>query len=86
MGALQTFHWGALYPTMMDLLAPFCGSAKCSRHNFVFLEGVAAALMADAAWNEGWYTQKPARGLRAQRPASMPAGVFPRPSIARSST
>ncbi|MHC6152537.1 alpha/beta fold hydrolase [Bradyrhizobium elkanii] len=65
MGALQTFHWGALYPDMMDLLAPFCGSAKCSRHNFVFLEGVKAALTADAAWKEGWYTDKPARGLRA---------------------
>jgi homoserine O-acetyltransferase len=65
MGALQTFHWGALYPDMMDLIAPFCGSAKCSRHNFVFLEGVKAALTADAAWKEGWYTDKPARGLRA---------------------
>jgi homoserine O-acetyltransferase/O-succinyltransferase len=65
MGALQTFHWGALYPDMMDLLAPFCGSAKCSRHNFVFLEGVKAALTADTAWKEGWYTEKPARGLRA---------------------
>lgn len=49
MGALQTFHWGAMYPDMMDLLAPFCGSAKCSRHNFVFLEGVKAALTTDAA-------------------------------------
>jgi homoserine O-acetyltransferase len=65
MGALQTFHWGALYPDMMDLIAPFCGSAKCSRHNFVFLEGVKAALTADAVWKEGWYTEKPARGLRA---------------------
>ncbi|MCJ8144502.1 alpha/beta fold hydrolase [Ancylobacter sp. A5.8] len=65
MGALQTFQWGAQYPDMMDLIAPFCGSAKCSRHNFVFLEGVKAALTADAAWNEGWYTAKPARGLRA---------------------
>jgi homoserine O-acetyltransferase/O-succinyltransferase len=61
MGALQTFHWGALYPDMMDLIAPFCGSAKCSRHNFVFLEGVKAALTADAVWKEGWYTEKPAR-------------------------
>lgn len=65
MGALQTFQWGAQYPDMMDLIAPFCGSAKCSRHNFVFLEGVKAALTADGAWNEGWYTSKPARGLRA---------------------
>jgi homoserine O-acetyltransferase len=65
MGALQTFHWGALYPDMVERIAPFCGSAKCSRHNFVFLEGVKAALTADAAWNEGWYREKPARGLRA---------------------
>ncbi|TWT11672.1 alpha/beta fold hydrolase [Reyranella sp. CPCC 100927] len=65
MGALQTFHWGALYPDMMDLLAPFCGSAKCSRHNFVFLEGVKAALTADAHFLDGWYNEKPAKGLRA---------------------
>ena len=65
MGALQTFQWGALYPDMMDLLAPFCGSAKCARHNFVFLEGVKAALTADAAFKDGWYVEKPAKGLRA---------------------
>jgi homoserine O-acetyltransferase/O-succinyltransferase len=65
MGALQTFHWGALYPDMVERIAPFCGSAKCSRHNFVFLEGVKAALTADAAYNGGWYKEQPARGLRA---------------------
>ncbi len=65
MGALQTFHWGCMYPDMMDLLVPFCGSARCSRHNFVFLEGVKAALTADAAFAEGWYKEKPERGLRA---------------------
>lgn len=65
MGGLQTFHWGALYPDMMDLLAPFCGSAKCSRHNFVFLEGVKAALTADDAFRDGWYVDKPQKGLRA---------------------
>jgi homoserine O-acetyltransferase len=65
MGALQTFHWGAIFPDMMDLLLPFCGSAKCSRHNVVFLEGVKAALTADAAFKEGWYETKPERGLRA---------------------
>lgn len=65
MGALQTFHWGAMYPDMMDLLAPFCGSAKCSRHNFVFLEGVKAALTADVTFKEGFYDEKPAKGLRA---------------------
>jgi len=65
MGALQTFHWGALYPDMVERIAPFCGSAKCSRHNFVFLEGVKAALTADAAFAGGWYNEKPNIGLRA---------------------
>ncbi|MDS1136265.1 alpha/beta fold hydrolase [Nitratireductor indicus] len=65
MGALQTFHWGAMFPDMVERIAPFCGSAKCSRHNFVFLEGVKAALTADATFKEGWYEKKPERGLRA---------------------
>jgi homoserine O-acetyltransferase len=65
MGALQTFHWGALYPDMVERILPFCGSAKCSRHNFVFLEGVKAALTADAAWSDGWYERPPMKGLRA---------------------
>lgn len=65
MGALQTFHWGCLFPDMVERILPFCGSAKCSRHNFVFLEGVKAALTADAAWDNGWYKVKPEKGLRA---------------------
>lgn len=53
MGALQTYHWAAMFPDMVERIAPFCGSARCSRHNFVFLEGVKAALTADAAFNNG---------------------------------
>jgi homoserine O-acetyltransferase len=65
MGALQTFHWGALFPEKVERILPFCGSAKCSRHNFVFLEGVKAALTADGVFADGWYKEKPQRGLRA---------------------
>jgi homoserine O-acetyltransferase len=65
MGGLQTFHWGALFPDMVERILPFCGSAKCSRHNFVFLEGVKAALTADDAWQNGWYDKSPTKGLRA---------------------
>ena len=65
MGALQTFHWGCLYPDMVERIVPTCGSAKCSRHNFVFLEGVKAALTADDAWQGGWYDAPPSKGLRA---------------------
>ena len=65
MGAQQTFQWGALYPDMVERIAPFCGSARTSRHNFVFLEGVKAALTADDAWQGGWYEKPPVKGLRA---------------------
>ena len=54
-GVAQTFQWGCLYPDMVENIVPSCGSAKCSRHNFVFLEGGKAALTADSAWKNGWY-------------------------------
>jgi homoserine O-acetyltransferase/O-succinyltransferase len=65
MGALQAYHWAAMYPKMVKRLLPSCGSAKCSPHNFVFLEGVKAALTSDAAWREGFYDEPPTRGIRA---------------------
>ncbi len=65
MGAQQTNQWGCLYPEMVERIAPFCGSARTAPHNIVFLEGVKAALTSDAAWNGGWYTTPPTRGLRA---------------------
>jgi len=34
---------------MVAAIAPICGSARTSLHNFVFLEGAKAALTADAA-------------------------------------
>jgi len=65
MGAQQTFQWGASYPGMVERILPFCGSARTSPHNFVFLEGVKAALTADAAFEGGWYDEPPITGLRA---------------------
>lgn len=46
MGAGQTFQWATQYPDFMDLIVPFCGSAKTSLHNQVMLEGVKSALYA----------------------------------------
>jgi homoserine O-acetyltransferase/O-succinyltransferase len=65
MGAGQTYQWAVSYPEMVPRILPFCGSARTSRHNFVFLEGVKAALTADAAFQEGWYDHPPTKGLRA---------------------
>ncbi|KAI1865396.1 uncharacterized protein JN550_008444 [Neoarthrinium moseri] len=46
MGAGQTYQWAAQFPDFMDLAVPFCGSAKTSIHNQVFLEGVKVAILA----------------------------------------
>ena len=46
MGAGQTYQWATQFPDFMDLAVPFCGSAKTSLHNQVFLEGVKSTLHA----------------------------------------
>lgn len=53
MGAGQTFQWATQYPDFMDLIVPFCGSAKTSLHNQVMLEGVKSALYAAKGTSSG---------------------------------
>jgi homoserine O-acetyltransferase len=50
---------------MVDAILPFCGSARCSPHNYAFIDGLRATLQADAAWNDGNYIAPPEKGLRA---------------------
>lgn len=45
MGAAQSFQWASQYPAFMDLIVPFCGAAKTSLHNQVFLEGIKSTLL-----------------------------------------
>ena len=65
MAGCQAYQWAAQYPDFVDAILPFCASAKTSPHNFVFLEGVRAALCADQNWNKGEYTSPPIDGLKA---------------------
>lgn len=65
MAGCQSYQWAAQFPDRVDAILPFCASAKTSPHNVVFLEGVKAALLADAAWAGGDYRSPPERGLRA---------------------
>ena len=65
MAGCQSYEWGAQYPDMVEAILPFCASARTSPHNKVFLEGVKAALMADAAFACGDYSSPPEAGLRA---------------------
>ncbi len=65
MGAQQSFQWGVMFPDMVRRIAPFCGSARTSRHNWLFLEGCKSALLADAEFAGGDYTKPPTTGIRA---------------------
>jgi len=65
MAGCQSFQWGAQYPDFVDAILPFCASAKTAEHNIVFLEGVKAALQADAVYDDGNYSEPPVKGLKA---------------------
>ena len=40
-------------------------AARCSRHNFVFIEGLKAPLLLDPEFKDGFYDAPPTRGMRA---------------------
>jgi homoserine O-acetyltransferase len=65
MGAMQAYHWAALFPDAVERIAVVCGSARCAPHNRVFIEGAAHALMADPAYQGGVFSAAPLRGFRA---------------------
>ncbi len=65
MGAMQAYHWAAMFPDAVERIAVVCGSARCAPHNRVFIEGAMNALMADPAFQDGVFTSRPVRGFRA---------------------
>jgi homoserine O-acetyltransferase/O-succinyltransferase len=65
LAAMQAYEWAAQYPSMVEAILPYCGAARCSPHNYAFLDGPKAALQADADWNGGDYAKPPEKGLRA---------------------
>ncbi|MFF7709641.1 alpha/beta fold hydrolase [Pseudomonas sp. NPDC007930] len=65
MGAMQAYHWAALFPSAVARVAVLCGAARCAPHNSVFIQGVEAALKADPHWQDGAFNATPVRGLRA---------------------
>ena len=46
MGALQAYHWAALFPDAVERVVVNCGVARTSVHNQVFLHGLMATLEA----------------------------------------
>jgi homoserine O-acetyltransferase len=46
MGALQAYHWAALFPDSVERIVVNCGVARTAVHNQVFLRGLMATLEA----------------------------------------
>jgi homoserine O-acetyltransferase len=59
MGACQVYHWAAMYPEMVEAIAPIAGSARTCMFNRVFLAGIRRAITSDPDWNDGFYSDKP---------------------------
>ena len=65
MGAQQAFQWAVSHPDFMKQTAGICGSAIEHPHGIVRLEGFKSAIMADAAYMDGLYSEPPTIGLEA---------------------
>ncbi len=65
MGAMQAYHWAALFPEPVERIAVVCGSARCAAAQPGLHRRGAPALTADAAYRDGVFAERPVRGLRA---------------------
>lgn len=65
MGACQTFQWAAQYPDIVRTACPIAGSARTGNFNKVFLEALRRTLELDPAFEDGFYTRQPVRGMKA---------------------
>ena len=65
MGGQQANHWAAIFADRVERMICWCGSAATAPHNWVFLEGVKAGLLADPAFADGRYQDNPTNGIRA---------------------
>ncbi len=66
MGAMQAYHWGALFPDTVERIVVNCGVSRTSVHNRVFLAGLMAILeAAPEHLGGGRFEAEPRAALRA---------------------
>ena len=65
MGGKVAMLLACRHPERVERLLAVCGSARTAPHNWVFLEGVKAALLADPSFAGGQYRTPPRAGLAA---------------------
>lgn len=66
MGAMQAYHWAALFPSRVERAFVVCGSARTAPHNKVFLSGLLRTLEAAPEYlGGGQFSAVPHASLRA---------------------
>ncbi|MBC7678719.1 MAG: alpha/beta fold hydrolase [Pseudorhodobacter sp.] len=66
MGAIQSYHWAALYPELVERAIIVCGSARTAVHNRVFLSGLLRLLeAAPEHLGGGRFSAEPVASLKA---------------------
>lgn len=66
MGAIQAYHWAALYPDAVERAIIVCGSARTADHNKVFLSGLLRTLeAAPEHLGGGRFAAEPTASLKA---------------------
>jgi homoserine O-acetyltransferase len=66
MGALQAYHWAALFPDAVERIVVNCGVAKTAVHNQVFLRSLMATLEAAPQYiGNGRFSSEPRAAKRA---------------------
>jgi homoserine O-acetyltransferase/O-succinyltransferase len=61
MGGMQTFQWIVSYPDFMDKAIPIVGSPRLAAYDLMHWHAENDAIMHDAAWKGGDYTENPGR-------------------------
>lgn len=66
MGAMQSYHWAAMFPEAVGRAVVVCGSARTSAHNKVFLSGLLRTLeAAPEHLGDGRFRAQPLKAVRA---------------------